>query len=153
MAIKDKKYLDDIEEYLKTLLADKNIIAILLYGSLSKGLAKPYPESDIDLLIIARDLLKGLIDRRFRALELKKRPMAIEDIWLTPSEFTEAIQGGWGLILDAVTDGVFIYDPDNLLEDARRLIDKKYKRMGKIWSLTGKQNKRCLRNSTKSPRI
>ncbi len=96
MEIKDRRYLDDLDEYLETLLANKNVTAILLYGSLSKGSAKPYPESDIDLLIIAEDLPKGLIDRRFRALKLKKRPMAIEDIWLTPREFKEAIEGGVG---------------------------------------------------------
>lgn len=135
MRFRDRRYLIDLEEYLKALLDNKNIIAVLLFGSLSRGLAKPYPESDIDLLVIARGLPTGFVERRSQALELKKRPMAIEDIWLTPEEFMEAIEGGWGLILDAVADGVPIYGKENLLKTAKSIIDKKYERIGRIWRL------------------
>lgn len=151
MKIRDKRYLDDLEEYLKALLNNKRVIAIALFGSLSKGLAKPYPESDIDLLIIARDLPKELAERRFQALKLKKRPMAIEDVWLTPKEFMEGVEGGWGLILDAVTDGVSIYDPENLLKVARGIIERKYERIGRIWNLQ-RERSRQTANSAGVPR-
>ncbi|MEM2896980.1 MAG: nucleotidyltransferase domain-containing protein [Candidatus Bathyarchaeia archaeon] len=136
LEIRDKRYLEDLEEYLKALLKDKNVVAILLYGSLSKGLAKFYPESDIDLLIVAKELPKNLIERRFKALKLKKkRPMAIEDIWLTPKELIDGIEGGWGIILDALADGITIYDPENILKTTRETVKKKYKRIGRVWIL------------------
>jgi predicted nucleotidyltransferase len=133
--VRDKKYLHDIKKYLSNVLEDKNVIGVLLFGSVSKGTAKPYPESDIDLLIIAKELPSNIAERRFMALKFKKEPMAIEDIWLTPKELIDGIEGGWGLVLDALSDGIIIHDPEKLLQNAKEVISKKYKRIGKIWSL------------------
>ncbi|MEM3407768.1 MAG: nucleotidyltransferase domain-containing protein [Nitrososphaerota archaeon] len=140
LTIKDKRYLNDLKEYLDIILndKDKNVIAVLLFGSLSKNLAKPYPESDIDLLIIAKNLPRKLIERKFQIIKLKKYPMAIEDLWLTPEELMEGIEGGWGVILDALSDGIPIYDPENILKNAKEILNKKYKRIGKIWVLNDK---------------
>jgi predicted nucleotidyltransferase len=138
LTIKDKRYLKDLKEYLDIILKDKNVIAVLLFGSLSKNFAKPYPESDIDLLIIAKNLPKKLIERKFQVIKLKKHPMAVEDLWLTFEELVEGIEGGWGVILDALSNGIPIYDPENILKNAKELLNKKYKRIGKIWVLNNK---------------
>jgi len=111
------------------------LLGFLLFGSLSKGTAKSYPESDVDLLIVARELPPNIAERRFMALKYKREPMAIEDIWLTPRELLEGIEEGWGLLLDALTDGMILHDPEKLLRSSKEIVGKKYKRIGRIWSL------------------
>ncbi|MBS7644586.1 MAG: nucleotidyltransferase domain-containing protein [Candidatus Bathyarchaeia archaeon] len=133
--IRDKRYLNDLDEYLKKLLGNGNIVAILLYGSLSRGLAKPYPESDIDLLIIAKKLPGEILERKIQASKLKGIPMAVDDIWLTVKELMEGVEGGWGLILDALADGIPIYDPEGILKAAKEAVEKRYRRIGKVWVL------------------
>jgi predicted nucleotidyltransferase len=133
--IKDERYLNDLRRYLSNVLEDGNVVGVLLFGSISKGMAKPYPESDIDLLIVARELPSNIVERRFMALKFKREPMAVEDIWLTPRELLDGIEGGWGLILDAISDGIIIYDPEGMLRNAKEIVNKKYRRMGRIWLL------------------
>lgn len=133
--IRDKRYLQDLNRYLSSVLEDKNVVGVLLFGSLSRGTAMPYPQSDVNLLIVAKGLPPNIAERRFIALKYKSEPMAIEDIWLTPEELLEGIEGGWGLLLDALTDGIILHDPEKLLQTSKEIVARKYKRIGRIWSL------------------
>ena len=63
---------------------------------LAKGLEKPYPESDIDILVIAEGIPKDLFERRIMVSKLKENYPLIEDIWITPEELIDGIKGGWG---------------------------------------------------------
>lgn len=67
----------------------------MLFESLSKGREKPYPESDIDLIIVADGLKPDIFERRMSKLKFKGRPMAIEDLWLTEEELMDGVNGGY----------------------------------------------------------
>lgn len=45
------------------------------------------------------------------------------------------MNGGWGVILDALADGVIVYDKKGLLRRARELVKEKYQRIGRIWRI------------------
>lgn len=85
------------------------------------------------MLIIPENLPENPVERRLKYLPLKKGYTIYEDIWLTPKELEEAIEGGWGVILDALTFGVKICDPYKILEKASRKIPQYHTRIGKIW--------------------
>lgn len=122
-----------LRKYVERLISLSNVKAVLLFGSLAEDRVKPFPESDIDLLIIAENLPENPIDRRLKNLSLKNGDTIFEDIWLTPRELEDAVKGGWGVILDALTFGIKLYDPGNIVEEARKQIEKYYIRIGRIW--------------------
>jgi hypothetical protein len=126
-------YRTYLKKYTEKLISLENVKAILLFGSLAEGKPKPFPESDIDLLVIAENLPENPAERRLKYLPLKNGYTIYEDIWLTPRELEEAIEGGWGVILDALTFGVKIYDPYKILEKASRKIPQYHTRIGKMW--------------------
>ncbi len=96
----------------------ENVKAVILFGSIAEDKAKPFPESDIDLLVIAENLPENPVERRMKLLPLKDEDILIEDIWLTPRELEESIEGGLGVILDALTFGKPLHDPHNIIKTA-----------------------------------
>jgi len=129
----DKEYEEILAKYVEKVLYTINPLGIILFGSHARGEAKKYPESDIDLLIIAENLPENLIERRMMLLKLKQLSSLLEDIWLTPKELREAIEGGWGMVLDALDEGIILYDPEGILEKAKESVHKLYLRIGGIW--------------------
>ena len=126
-------YRTYLKKYTEKLISLEDVKAILLFGSLAEDKPKPFPESDIDLLVIAENLPENLVDRRLKTLTIKNGYTIYEDIWSTPKELEEAIEGGWGVILDALIFEVKIYDPYKILEKASRKITQYHTRIGKIW--------------------
>jgi len=126
-------YKSYLRKYVERLIGLGNVKAVLLFGSLAEDRMKPFPESDIDLLIIAENLPENPVDRRLRNLPLKNGNTIFEDVWLTPKELEDAVKGGWGVVLDALTFGVKLYDPENIVEEAKKQIEKYYTRIGRIW--------------------
>jgi predicted nucleotidyltransferase len=135
LRVRDGRYLEDLREYLDEVLKVEGVVLVVVFGSLSRGLAKPYPESDIDILVVARDLPGELAKRRSHTRGVRRRPLAVEDLWLTPEELLEGIRGGWGVILDAIADGIPLHDPENLYKAASEAIASRYRRIGKVWDL------------------
>ncbi|MCY0868619.1 MAG: hypothetical protein OWQ48_05270 [Desulfurococcus sp.] len=45
------------------------------------------------------------------------------------------MEGGWGVILDALADGIIMYDKEGLLMKAREIVMKKYQRIGREWRI------------------
>ncbi len=136
LRVRERKYIEDLEEFLEEAKKTFNeILLIVVFGSIVRGFIKPYPESDVDVLVVSRGLPKRLLERRAYTSRLRKRPLAVEDIWLTPEELWEGIKGGWGVILDALSEGLPLYDPENLFRDASSAIASRYERMGRIWRL------------------
>lgn len=133
--LRRKEYREHLYRFVHRVLERKDIVGILLFGSVAKGLEKPFPESDIDVLVVARNLPKNICRRRIENLRYKDGAESVEDIWLTPKELLEGIEGGWGVLLDAVADGIIIYDKEGLLKKAKTLVLKKFKRIGKVWIL------------------
>lgn len=132
---RDKRYEMYFRKYVGRILKRKDVSGILLFGSIAKGREKPFPESDIDVLVIAENLPENPSIRRMATLEYRADIGVIEDLWLTLRELLNAVKGGWGVILDALADGIIIYDRDGLLERARKMVVKKYRRIGRIWKI------------------
>ena len=109
---------------------------MILYGSLARGLEKPFPESDIDLIVVARELPEDLFERRLMATRIKKGESLVEDLWMTPEELIDGVRGGWGVLLDALDDGIVIYDKLGVISEAKRILRTLFRRIGRIWVLS-----------------
>ncbi len=138
-----KKILDEIRRYF-----DKNLVSVVLYGSLARGEVKK--DSDIDLLIISENLPKERSRRQDMFMELEKESdeeiKRIYEKWgcypyISPILKTkEEAKNLSPLYLDMVTDAKILYDKDDffkeILEKLRMELDslnaKKIK-VGKKW--------------------
>lgn len=138
-----KKILDEIRGYF-----DKNLVSVVLYGSLARGEVKK--DSDIDLLIISENLPKERSRRQDMFMELEKESdeeiKRIYEKWgcypyISPILKTkEEARNLSPLYLDMVTDAKILYDKDDffkeILEKLRMELDslnaKKIK-VGKKW--------------------
>jgi len=132
---RSKHYELCFKKYVEKILERKDVVGIVVFGSVAKGEEKPFPESDIDVLVLAKNLPKNPSIRRMSTLKYREDVGIIEDIWLTPKELLDAVKGGWGVILDALADGIVVYDEEKILEKAKKIVERKYRRIGKIWKI------------------
>lgn len=133
--VRNKAYKEVLERYVRLLLKDEKVVGLVLFGSLARGLEKPFPESDIDVIVVARDLPEDLFERRRMATRVKKGETLVEDIWITPEELIEGVEGGWGVLLDALEDGIVLYDKLGVISEAKRLLKTLFRRIGRVWVL------------------
>ena len=102
------------------------LVAVAVYGSVGRG--TPREASDVDLLIVARDLPPGRTSRveeflpveagleaALRAVTPGGAPIMLSPVFKTPEE----AEHGSPLFLDMVEDARLLYDPEGFL--ARRL--------------------------------
>jgi predicted nucleotidyltransferase len=101
------------------------LVAVAVFGSVGRG--TPRQDSDVDLLIVARDLPDGRFARlgEFQEVEgrlgdaarlgLDQPPVPIAPVFKTPEE----LERGSPLFLDMVEDARILHDPAGVL--ARRL--------------------------------
>lgn len=132
------KYREHLENFIRNVLKRPDVVGILLFGSAAKGREKPYPQSDIDVLVIAENLHSNPAKRKLELIGYKKEAEAVEDIWLTPEELLNGVEGGWGTLLDAISDGKVIYDKTGIFKQAKEIIARKHRRIGRIWQLHAK---------------
>lgn len=130
-----KTYEDILKKYVKLILKDAKVVGLILHGSLARGLEKPYPESDIDLIVVAEGIPKDIFERKLMASKIKQGEALIEDLWVTPEELIEGVKGGWGVILDALADGVVMYDRIGVIAEAKKIVKSSFKRVGRVWVL------------------
>ena len=123
--LRSRAYREVLERYVKRVLKDERVVGLILYGSLARGLEKPFPESDIDLIVVARELPEDLFERRLMATRIKRGESLVEDLWMTPEE-----------LIDALEDGIVIYDKLGVVSEARRLLRTLFRRIGRIWVLS-----------------
>lgn len=125
----------------------KRLISVVLFGSVARGSATP--NSDIDLLIVARDLPRGhfarkrilhAADEAFEAALMRAEKKGIEThlarIVRTPEEARRTIP----LYLDMTEDAALLFDRDaffaKILDRVRislRALGSRRVRMGKTW--------------------
>jgi predicted nucleotidyltransferase len=101
--------LQHVIEALQEVLGD-NLVALVLFGSRARGDAAP--ESDWDLLLIARQLPERPFARHLfmqKSLPIDWRGR-VSLLAKTVEEFESAVPP---LFLDIALDGVILYDPDN----------------------------------------
>jgi uncharacterized protein len=114
----DQDILPQTVRALQTALGDR-LVAIVLFGSRARGEASP--ESDWDLLVIAKALPQKPFTRRLflkRLLPSSCRS-ALSVLARTPEEFEAHLPS---LYLDIALDGRILYDPRQYA--AKRLVER-----------------------------
>ncbi|MCD6510557.1 MAG: nucleotidyltransferase domain-containing protein [Thermoprotei archaeon] len=116
-----------------------NLISMAVFGSIARGEAKS--ESDIDLLIVIKDLPVDIGARVRELTELKFKlkkseiyrkarsrgvPTLISEIILTPEEVSKRPP----ILLDITVDGIIVYDKDDFLFRELEKMRKKLKELG-----------------------
>jgi uncharacterized protein len=118
------------------------LVSLAVFGSVGRG--TPREDSDIDLLIVARDLPDGRLPRveEFRAVETALGPCLAEarsaglatelsPIFKTPAE----VEVGSALFLDLIEDARILYDQDGYLRNALDNFRARLERLGarRVW--------------------
>jgi predicted nucleotidyltransferase len=107
LSAEDRRALGEVVEALRQGLGER-LAAVVLYGSRARGDARA--DSDWDLLVIAEDLPRGVMDRQqFFAQALWKHcRIAVSILARTPQGFESHLPS---LYLDIALDGQILYDP------------------------------------------
>jgi predicted nucleotidyltransferase len=105
----------------------EDLVSVVLFGSVGRGEASP--ESDIDLLIVLRNLPPGRLARAERLEGVEARggfeEVPIRRILKTPEETSRIVP----LYLDLVEDGVLLYDVDHFF---RRILSSLRRRLNAL---------------------
>jgi predicted nucleotidyltransferase len=102
------------------------LVSVAVFGSVGRGTQRA--DSDVDLLLVVRDLPRGRfarvdeflpveqrLERSLAAVEPDAEPIVLSPVFKTPEE----AEAGSPLFLDMVEDARILHDPDGFL--ARRL--------------------------------
>jgi len=125
-----------LENYLTQLFqSDKEIVGIVLFGSLARGDAIYSEEkrSDIDLIIIFKDNELPEHHRKRSELKLKLMefsPSGVDSLWMTESEFKNLVQIKTDIILYALDECKILYDPFGLIKKQKESLFKELKEKG-----------------------
>lgn len=118
------------------------MISLVVFGSIGRG--TPRPDSDIDVLIVAKDLPKGRMQRvgEFGDVEAtlahalgkaaqKGVRAEISPVFKTPDE----VKRGSPLFLDIIHDKRILYDRDSFMQNALALLEARLKELGanRVW--------------------
>jgi hypothetical protein len=115
------RLLDHLLAELKHQYAGR-LVAAAVFGSVGRGTVRE--DSDVDLLIVARDLPAGRFRRLEEFLPVESRlgpalravrsdgsPITLSPVFKTPAE----VEHGSPLFLDLVEDARILYDPESFL--------------------------------------
>ena len=118
------------------------LVACAVFGSVGRGTARH--DSDIDLLIVARGLPRGRVNRVEEFLPVEVRlepalgsegpghaPIALSPVFKSPEE----VDAGSPLFLDLVEDARILYDPEGLLAGCLNRLRARLRELGaqRIW--------------------
>ncbi|NHV05902.1 MAG: nucleotidyltransferase domain-containing protein [Thaumarchaeota archaeon] len=134
--IKDVEYRELIEQYLEKILDvfNERVVGILLFGSVARGTAKPLSsaESDVDLILVVEGLpkLQERIPMISKLVVRLKLPSIIQVIYMTPEEFEIHVKSKSGWFLNAIVEGIVLYDPKNFLQSSKEKLLSELKEKG-----------------------
>ena len=125
----------------------ERLVSLCVFGSVARGTVTPY--SDIDLLIVAKDLPTGrlrrveefgLVEERLESTLGEARRAGVETCLSPFLKTPDEVRAGSWLFLDLVEDARILYDQDhflsNYLENLKtRLVQMGAKRVwdGEVW--------------------
>jgi len=114
----------------------ERLISLAVFGSVGRGTSRP--DSDIDLLLVIKNLPSGRIARvkEFAAIETALGMAAKGRIELSPVFKTpEEIANGSPLFLDMVEDVSMLFDRDDFLKSVLKNLKERLQRLGarRIW--------------------
>lgn len=117
----------------------ERLISLAVFGSVGRG--TPRPDSDIDLLLIVKDLPVGRIARvkEFAAIETTlgltiKGRIELSPVFKTPEE----ISNGSPLFLDMVEDVRMLFDRGDFFKSVLKNLKERLQKLGarRIWQGT-----------------
>jgi len=114
-----------LAEYLERLFkSEKEIIGIILFGSLATHQAEYSPDkiSDIDLLVVFENNQLPIDPRARTNLKLTLMGFTLsgtDSIWMSKSEFKVSIEHKRDLFLSILDEGIILYDQNNYLQDSK----------------------------------
>lgn len=113
----------EIVDWLKSFLGAR-LVAVILYGSRARR--EDRPDSDYDVLVIARDLPDDLVERsRFFQPYRARLGLRVDLIAKSPQLFESYLPA---VYLDIALDGVVLYDPSGYAQEKltrlREIIDE-----------------------------
>jgi predicted nucleotidyltransferase len=135
-----KEYRDLIKKIFKEVKKyyGKNLVSFVIFGSVAKETTSPY--SDIDLLIISKNLADGRAKRVLEFIEniekkvekdvkkLRKKKISAE---LSPIiKKPEEVKTGSFLFLDMIEDAIIYYDRNKFFRNYLNALKEKLKRYG-----------------------
>jgi predicted nucleotidyltransferase len=137
LKIRQREYIPVIEEYLDKLHRNfgEKIVGVLLFGSVARGDAKPLKkyESDIDLIVLIRGIPENISER----LTLKAKLVmelrlgsCVQGFWMPPEELPRLVGARTGYIMDALTEGILLYDPERIIEESKKTLERELKERG-----------------------
>lgn len=144
-----KEVLDDllakVVDAIRVFYGDR-LVSIVLYGSVARGVMRH--DSDVDLLVVARDLPHGRLKRveEFEAVEAavaeEFQCVASRGIHTTLSavfKTPEEVLGGSPLFLDMVEDGRVLYDENGFFAQRLARLRNRLAELGakRIWKGNG----------------
>jgi predicted nucleotidyltransferase len=128
-----KKIFKEVKKYY-----GKNLVSFVIFGSVAKETTSPY--SDIDLLIISKNLADGRAKRVLEFIEniekkvekdvkkLRKKKIFAE---LSPIiKKPEEVKTGSFLFLDMIEDAIIYYDRNKFFRNYLNALKEKLKRWG-----------------------
>jgi HEPN domain-containing protein/predicted nucleotidyltransferase len=141
------------------------LVAVAVFGSVGRG--TPREDSDVDLLIVARDLPDGraaridefmVVERRLgdglRGVAGEGRPTVLSAVLKTPDE----VEVGSPLFHDMTEDAKILYDPEGFLAGYLARLREQLERQGArrvrwgggwYWDLTGRPGQSEIRGMTR----
>ena len=137
-----QRYAEIVQNFL-----GNNLTSVVLFGSVARG--NVTPTSDIDLLVIAKELPRGAFRRRELLEPVRERLLAeLDSLWARGiyTDFVEVIktereaQKTHLFYLDMTEEAIILYDRDNFfanilerLREKLRELKAKRKRLGRMW--------------------
>jgi predicted nucleotidyltransferase len=133
--INHTKYKKWLREYVQNLLEKlgERVVSILVFGSVASGKARLDEEyqSDIDLLAVVKDLPPDYFDRTMYKSGIEGMAgVGFDSVWYTPEEMPKIVERKPPFILDALVNGIIVYDTEQFMEKTVEHLKKELERKG-----------------------
>jgi len=136
--VKSDYFLKKLREYLNQLFQEsKDVKGIVLFGSLARGdfIYSDDKVSDIDIIVVFSDgdLPNNHIDKiNYQINLIGLKGIGFDSIWLTKTEFKNLVQIKADLILSALHEGIFLFDPEGFLDHQKTILFKELREKGVV---------------------
>ncbi len=124
------------------LVYGERLVSLVVFGSVGRG--TPRQDSDIDLLVVARELPPGRVRRveEFSAVEealqgalMEARTQGVETYLSPVFKTPEEVRAGSPLFLDMLDDARILYDEGEFFASEMRAFRERLERLGarRVW--------------------
>lgn len=108
--INREEIMNKLKKWANTLSKNKNVIAVVLFGSFAKG--EETPGSDVDILILLKES-KERFDNRIPEFIPSGIGIGVDVFPYTIEEFLSSLNEKWGIADEVIKNGVLLYGINN----------------------------------------